>query len=396
MKNFRFTWLVFLSSCSIFASDITIENVNSEHFPLGKESKVNMKIVANDNSEMWLQIGIRVQGTFEMNNDAFDAYLRRVRLEAAVGFDKHTSFIMDIRNDKANYQDKGEETFNVGDAYLKVKKPFDNSLLNFKFYRGKIDVSRTETVKSAYVIHYDRPYIADEAAQFISHNRRGTNIQAYGDLNKKIHYQIAIGDGIYSGKLKDSSGSTFSGSSFEQKSFFYGGKVSISPFDGWEETKKTETYFGKGKHLSIGASYWVSPNLSYNDNTISQTIDHTLINLEASLHYEGFFIQTEYFLFGGVVKDWGVSEVGSSKGWYVTSEYVFKEFNFIAPFVRYESWNKFNDTDGYDFSSKLAGINWYLRGNTSKFGIVYEQDIYGISVGNKTNNIYKLTSQWFF
>lgn len=75
-------------------------------------------------------------------------------------------------------------------------------------YRAKIDVSRTETVKSARVIHYDRPKVADEAAQYITHNRRGTNAQMYGEWNKKIHYQVAFGDGVYSGKLKDATGSS--------------------------------------------------------------------------------------------------------------------------------------------------------------------------------------------
>ena len=57
-------------------------------------------------------------------------------------------------------------------VYLKISKPFDTSLVNFRLYRAKIDVSRTETVKSAYVVAYDRPLVADAAAQFISFNRR--------------------------------------------------------------------------------------------------------------------------------------------------------------------------------------------------------------------------------
>jgi len=150
----------------------TVENPDSVEFLLGRETGPNMKISAFDNPDMWIKLGVRLQGTFEnyqrdytptqeannnkVDSDVWDAYLRRTRFEVAVGFSKTTSFVMDIRNDKVNYQDKGEQTFNVGDAYLQIKKPFDTSLVNFKLYRGKIDVSRTETVKSAYVLHYDR------------------------------------------------------------------------------------------------------------------------------------------------------------------------------------------------------------------------------------------------
>jgi len=388
---------------------ITIVDKKSPDFLLGKQTHINMKFVADDNSDMWLKAGVRIQGTFESadtkkyNTDGTikskttipDAYLRRVRFEVAAGFNKWTSFVMDVRNDKANIDDKGEQTFNVGDAYVKIKKPFNTSLVNFKLYRAKIDISRTETVKSARVIAYDRPKVADEAAQYITHNRRGTNMQAYGNWDKKVHYQIAAGDGVYSGKLKDATGSTINGS-VTQNSFFYGGKLVLSPFDGWEEKKRTETYFGQGKHFEIGASYWASENINYNDGTVSQKIDHTLTNLEMSAHYKGLFVQAEYFEFDGVVKAWGSAETGKSDGWYATSEYVIEELNFLAPFVRYESWDKFKGVDGYDYTAATGGINWYLKGNSIKAGLVYQTEKYGKNIGYKDIDTVKLTSQFFF
>jgi len=54
------------------------------------------------------------------------------------------------------------------DAGLKIKKPFDTSLVSVELHRAKIDVSRTQTVKSACVIAYDRPLVSDCAAQFLS------------------------------------------------------------------------------------------------------------------------------------------------------------------------------------------------------------------------------------
>lgn len=388
------------------SKSITIVNEKSPEFLLGKETHINMKFVADDNPDMWLKAGVRVQGTFSQKTtkktgvaDAkeFDAYLRRVRFEVAAGFNKYTSFVMDIRNDKANYEDKGEEQFNVGDAYLKISKPFHTSLVNFKLYRGKIDVSRTETVKSARVIHYDRPKVADEAAQYITHNRRGTNAQMYGDWKKKIHYEVAFGDGVYSGKLKDATGASFPGAgSLTQESFFYGGKVVLSPFDGWEETSRTESYFAQGKHFEVGAAYWKSPDIGYNDGTITQKIDHDLKNFEISAHYKGLFAQAEYFDFNGVVKQWGLADIGKSKGWYATSEYVIEQLQYLAPFVRYEKWNKYNDDADYDFTSKMAGVNWYLRGNTTKVGLTYQEDKFAKNIGNKKENILKVTTQWFF
>jgi polyhydroxyalkanoate synthesis regulator phasin len=391
---------------------ITIEDKNSPEFLLGKETHRGLKIRAFDNKDMYVKIGVRIQGTFENYKeedratgnttlDNWDAYLRRARLEVGVGFNKHVSFSMDIRNDKINYGDKGEQNAEIGDAYIKIKKPFGTSLVNFKLYRAKVDVSRTETVKSAWVIHYDRPHIADEAAQFVSHNRRATNIQMYGNWEHKIHYQIAVGDGIYSGKFHDALGNSLSdaGGSIKEQDFMYGGKIILSPIPGWEEKKRTETYFGVGKHIEFGIGYWRLPRIIFADgNGTKHELDRTLINYEFSAHYKGAFIQAEYFDFDGVVKDFenAPNVVGKSNGWYVKGEYVFPQLYYIAPFGRYEEWDKWKDEDGYKLKSYVFGINWYLRGNTIKVGIAYQQDDYGVNLGNKRVKRYKITSQFYF
>jgi len=400
-------------------NNITILKKNSEEFLLGKETHINMKFIPEDAPDMWFKAGVRIQGSFEnidtnyqdstkTDTNLNDAYLRRVRLEVAAGFGKHSSFVMDIRNDKSNYGiENTEGNFNVGDAYVKIKNPFDTSLINFKLYRAKIDVSRTETVKSARVIAYDRPYVADAAAQFISFNRRAANVQIYGDWKKKIHYQIAVGDSASPDKVLDASGLKGSKANIDMKeqSFFYGGKIVLSPFDGWEEKQRTETYFGVGKHFSIGGAFWSIPTLKgsadINGNIASFDTNRELINMEISGHYNGFFAQAEYFKFDGVVKSYnlpssGNVEIGSSNGWYATSEYVFKDFYYIAPFVRYEKWDRYEEENGYEVTSKLAGINWYLRGNTTKVGIIYQEDEFGINTGNKDVRKLRVTSQWFF
>ncbi|HIQ47060.1 MAG TPA: hypothetical protein EYH57_05500 [Sulfurovum sp.] len=396
---------------------ITIIDQKSPDFLLGKQTHINMKFVPEDASNMWFKAGVRIQGTLEslsknyndptkVDTKIADAYLRRVRLEVAAGFGENASFVMDIRNDKSNYGiENAEGTFNVGDAYLKIKKPFGDSLVNFKLYRAKIDISRTETVKSARVINYDRPYVADYAAQFISFNRRGANVQMYGNWNKKIHYQIAAGSASSPDKALDAAGVKGSKANvdLEKQSYFYGGKVVLSPFDGWEETLKTETYFGVGKHFSVGAGYWVVPELKGNaevgSNVSNFDLNRKLLNLEASMHYGGLFLQGEYFKFDDVVKKWDISgdvETGKSDGWYVTGEYVFPEFNYIAPYFRYESWDRFSDEEDYDVTSKTVGINWYLRGNTTKVGFLYQKDEFGKNTGDRTDDIFRVTSQWFF
>lgn len=395
---------------------VSVINSKSPTFILGKETGPNMKIKTKDNKDMYLKLGVRLQSTFERREKDFDGtlndietndvYMRRTRLEVEAGFDKHTSFVMDIRNDNVNSEDKGEQTFNVGDAYLNVSKPFGSSLTNFKFFRGKIDVSRSETAKSAYNVHYDRAHVADEAAQFITHNRRGTNAQMYGDWDKKVHYQIAAGDGVYSGAFKDAKGKTLNAAttagSVESQDFFYGGKIKLSPFDGWEEQAVTETYFGHGKHFTVGAAYWKTGNIVAKQGSLKTVVDHELINLEASAHYEGASITAEYFDFDGVVENWnavGAKTVGTSKGWYAQGEYVFTDFGYVAPFYRYESWDRFKEADGYDMTSKIAGLNWYLRGNTTKVGFALQNDTYGSAIDSKgayTDTRYKITTQFHF
>ena len=410
-------------SSSVVKKQITIIDQKSPDFLLGKQTHINMKFIPEDAPDMWLKAGVRIQGTYEnkhtdyngaeTNTNINDAYLRRVRFEVAAGFGKHASFVMDVRNDKSNYTIQNDEgNFNVGDAYVKIKKPFDTSLVNFKLYRAKIDISRTETVKSARVIAYDRPYVADIAAQYISFNRRGANVQMYGDWNKKIHYQIAAGSASSPTKILDAAGDKASSDniSIDQQSFFYGGKVRLSPFDGWEETKRTETYFGQGKHLSVGASYWSVPtlkgtnsNTAINPDGAAFDLNRELINIEASAHYYGFFIQGEYFKFKDAVNDWAADtiETGDSSGWYVTSEYVMPELGYVAPFVRYESHDRYENTDDTTVTSALAGVNWYLRGNTTKVGFIYQQDHFDINAADnngfeKDVRIIRVTSQWFF
>jgi len=394
-------------------NNITIMDPNSPDFPLGKETRINMKFVPQDAPNMWFQAGVRIQGSIEQTKREFensslpnqtleDAYLRRARLEVGAGFGEHTSFIMDIRNDRVNQFLRDEGEFTIGDAYVQIKKPFDTSLVNFRMYRAKIDVSRSETIKSAYLVAYDRPLVADAAANFISFNRRAANVQMLGDWKNKIHYQIATGDSINGSGISDLLGERL----FEitDQSLFYGGKILLSPFNGWEETKKTETYMGVGKHFSVGAAYWTVPEIKGKTTFSGADFDlnHQLINIEASAHYKGLLVQSEFFKFKDVVENWAapVLNIGDSDGWYVLSEYVIPDFYYIAPFVRYEEWDRFIGIDNTDVNSFLTGVNWYLRGNTTKIGFVYEKTTAGANIIDEGVDVndqkLRITSQFFF
>ena len=211
---------------------------------------------------------------------------------------------MDLRNDRSNQDDRGEEEFRLGDAKLTVKNVFNEDWLNAAFYRAKVDVSRTETIKSAFLINYDRPAVADSAANWISQNRRASNIQLFGDWDKKVHYHLAVGDGLNGSSFRDALG----GRAAEidgQSSPMFGGKIRFSPFDGWEEVKRTETYFGEGQHFSFGVGqfYLDSINLTPADGADNVNIDRSLTNFEFSAHKGGAFIQAEYFDFDGAVED---------------------------------------------------------------------------------------------
>ena len=150
---------------------------------------------------------------------------------------------MDIRNDNINEDDKGEGDFNLGDGYIEVKNIFSMNRLNLRAFRAKVHVSRSETVSSSKILIPNRAYIADEAAQFVSHNRRASNIQLLGNHNK-FSYHVVLGDGIHKSKFYDAKGQR---SEIDRRAM-YGGKIRVNPFSNWK-MKKTETYFAEGKHF---------------------------------------------------------------------------------------------------------------------------------------------------
>lgn len=381
-------------------SDVVTDS--SPDFLLGKQTRPNFFVLSRDNPDMGIFAGIRLQGTAEVSRShdqvTADIYDRRARLEFGAQFSKDMSFVMDLRNDNANRGDGGERQFNIGDAYVVVRNVAGGSLVNFKGLRGKVDVSRSETVKSSWLTYYDRPYVADEAAQYVSHNRRATNLQLFGDYKKKVHYSLAVGDGVQSTAFNDARGAR--ASAITRQNPMIGAKIVLSPFDGWEERERTETYFGVGKHLSFGAGFFYTGDIRFRPVAAGPiaTVHRRLLNVEASAHYENWFVQVEYFRFYDVVESFSAAtlNLGESEGWYAQAEYVAPWLAYVGVFYRHERWNRFLGVGGYEQISHAAGLNWYLRGNTVRVGFVGQTDTLGSQLGGATQVAYKLTSQLHF
>ena len=249
--------------------------------------------------------------------------------------------------------------------------------LILRAFRAKVHVSRSETVSSSKILIPNRAYIADEAAQFVSHNRRASNIQLLGNHNN-FSYQVVLGDGVHKSKFYDSKGSSLSSGSIDRQSVMYGGKIRVNPFSNWKNVKKTETYFAEGKHFSIGAGFFSLPKIEYQNSSGSQVdeLSRSLLNFDATFHYKNLSIQTEFFKFDGVVKDFSADKkvVGKSDGFYIHGEYVLDNFYYISPFFRVETWDKFKSEENYDLMSQIIGVNWYLKGNQIRVGLMYQRN----------------------
>lgn len=394
------------TALALFTAFVSIAaSAQGTKFPYGNGLEKWGVPVTQEGNELSVRVGARFQGlatikteenkTSKAESTYQDFQARRVRFQLQADLAKRASFVMDIRNDNANQKDEGEKAFNVGDAYVHIPLS-EGSSHSVRLYRAKVDVSRTQTASSSELLFVNRPYISDEAASFVSHQRRATNVQMVGNFDKKVSYQIVAGDGVASDRFTDSKGNKLTLGDIKKQNFMVGGKVRLHPFEGWGE-KVTETYFGEGKHISLGAGLFNTSNI-YIDG-VSETISRTLINGEFSAHYENFMIQSEYFKMNGVVEDLTAGNLnkGTGEGYYVQGEYVLPEFYFFAPFARYENWDRFVEEGDYASDHNLYGINWYLNGNRFRVTLAYEKNNLGKDIkGGQRVEAFHLASMWHF
>lgn len=376
-------------------------------FPLGNGLEkwgVPLKV---PESELSIRLGARFQSlaTIKKEEDldnktettSQDFQSRRIRFQLLAELGTKASFYLDVRNDNANEGDGGERNFAVGDAYVSV--PFsEGSAHSVRLYRAKVDLARTETVSSSELLFLNRPYIADEAAQFVSQNRRATNVQLNGNFAKKMTYQLVVGDGVFSDRFKDAKGKTVD--DIEKQNFMLGGKFRFHPFEGWEDLKPTETYFGQGKHFSVGLGGFNTSNIRIVEAGNTGTVSRNLINAEMSAHFGEWSVSSEYFKMIGVIEDHSTANFnkGVGEGWYVQGEKVFSNFHFLAPFARYEKWDRFIESGDYQTDSSLFGVNWYLNGNRFRASLAYERDNLGRDISGSKERVeaFHLASMWHF
>jgi hypothetical protein len=326
-----------------------------------------------------------------------DFYARRVRFQFQAAFRDQFLYYMDIRNDNANKNDEGEKAFNIGDAYVAyvLDKNANHAL---RFFRAKVDVSRSQTVSSSELLFLNRATIADEAAHFVSHNRRATNIQILGNFQKKLSYQFVLGDGVYHDNFSDAKGNKVD--KIVKQNFMLGGKLRFSPFEGWTDSKPSETYFGEGQRFSLGAGLFNTSNIEFLSSDQEGKVSRTLVNTELTLQYKEWLFLSEYFHFDGVIEDHTatVFNKGQGEGYFTQVEKLWRDFYYLSLFYRHEEWDKFISSRDYKQISNILGVNWYLNGNRMRLTLAVEATNSGRDISSKLkkDQSIHLASMWHF
>lgn len=358
-------------------------------FPMGDASKSWGVRVDNSDEQFKLKLGTRIQAIAKNSveddkaNDKkqsfTDFYIRRMRLMLEIKYKEGWKFYADIRNDDVSKGDKGEQDFNIGDAFLEKKI---NDKIKVRMLRAKVDVSRAQTVSSARLLFLNRASIADHAAQYVSHNRRAANAQLIGTIGDKTDYQLVIGDGVYSGKFFDTKDATPSDGIVKQNAMI-GAKIRVSPLKGKKDTKLKEAYFGTGQVLSFGLGVFNTSNITIDNGTDEYETSRTLYNLEATYAHNAFTLLAEAFKFDGEFFDLNASDrIGHSEGYVIQGEYYLE--NHYAPFIRFESWNRFVQEDDMTVKGTAIGVNRYLKGEKFRYGLFYTKDEFEENIGDKT------------
>ena len=131
-------------------------------------------------------------------------------------------------------------------------------------------------------------------------------------------------------------------------------------------------------------------NIKIDNGTDEYTTSRTLYNLEANYHDGPLTILAEAFKFDGEFYNLTNSKrVGSSSGYVVQGEYCLE--NFYAPFIRFETWNRFNQEDDMLHNAYVFGVNRYLKGEKFRYGVFYTNDQFAKNIGNKTVETLQLT-----
>ena len=324
------------------------------------------------------RIGTRLQGVMEHNDKSMqesnrvdqDFFLRRARLQVGFDWKNGWSQYMDIRNDRVNQGDKGEGDFNLGDAFISKKLSTGEFNHKFKFFRAKVDISRTQTVSSARILYLNRAKSSDFAANYISHNRRANNLQWNGDYKEKVEWQLVVGDGVQSASFTDALGKKADG--VGDKKFIYGTKARVYLL-GKKQKKLNETFFATDRLLSVGGGVFTQQDVRFSYGGESHVTDRTLTNLEITAVFGRLSLMGEFFHFSSVAPDFknSLSQSVASQSFFLQSEYKLNDK--WSLYARYEDWNKALSLENFTLENYVLGLNHYYQGNKTKFGFFVDQ-----------------------
>lgn len=344
--------------------------------------------IAGDDGRL-LKIGGRIQAIAEEDSETGgqDFYLRRVRVNLKYNPWENHVFVYDIRNDNANREDQGEGEFSTGDAYWKIdlEKQWIN---NIKLFRGKVDVSYSQTSSSKHLFEPNRPQVTEKAANFVVHNRRAANFQVNGNLSR-LYFHFAVSDGVQSDELEPLSGTAVVERVSSQK-FSYGGKVRYFFIGDAEDNYVQDTFYGSHNTFSLGLGYFRNDriNLLLSGNR-ELSIERSLLNAELSYSLNSFRFLAEYFSFKGDLINLDAGEesnaTGDSGGYYAQAEYVFGK---VAPFVGYESFDRREEEDGHAEETLYGGVNYYDLMDARRYGIVYKKTEKESRLGDNDERFY--------
>lgn len=323
-----------------------------------------------------VKIGGRIQAiaTNDSDTESQDFYLRRTRFNISYKPWEGHQFVYDIRNDNSNKKDKGEGKFVIGDAYWKIK--VDNGWVNnIKLFRSKVDVSYSQTSSSKNLFNPNRANVSEHASDFLVQNRRASNAQINGNFGN-LSYHLAVSDGVQADDLADlDSSETTTVEGVNHQKFTYGGKLRYYFMGDAKKNKAQDTFYGQHDTFSLGLGYFANDeiNIELSDGR-DVSVRRTLTNVELSYAYKNFRLLGEYFTFAGdfvnltqASKD---DMFGTSDGYFVQTEYLIGKW---APYIGYESFNKWNEEDGYVQTVHTYGINYYDHMEARRYGLTYKR-----------------------
>lgn len=343
-----------------------------------------------------IKIGGRLQAIVlnDSETESQDFYLRRVRLNLEYYPMKNHKIVYDIRNDKANYQDKGEGEFSIGDAYWQIN--FNKySINNIKIFRAKVDVSYSQTSSSKNLFNPNRATISELASDFVVHNRRAANAQINGRI-QNITYQVAVSDGVNSEDLDDINGNSVSEVNFQK--FTYGAKVRYYLLGDASKSSIQDTFYSEYSVLSLGTGYFNNDKINYSYNNSDFSVARSLTNFEISFAYAGFRILAESFILKNSLLDLDATEdenrYTNTTGHYVQVEYLFTEK--LAPYIILEDLN-YADTKNFNSkeNSTTIGLNYYENLEAFRFGIAFKKTKKAQILGEDSDKIYAYTMMNF-